>query len=184
MKSNAHIEGTGLGLAIVKSIVDSMKGEFGVESEYGVGSEFWVKLPVQCIDSELLGSDFMEKRNSSITYENSCTFTAPEAKILAVDDNQSNLTIVKLFLKKNGIVPDLCSTGTRAIELCKEKKYDLMMVMITNVLKEGTELLFVGDPDTIRAAFNVEDIHDHHVFLPHVLSRKKQIVPALSQLWG
>ena len=66
----------------------------------------------------------------------------------------------------------------------KEKKYDLMMVMITNVLKEGTELLFVGDPDTIRAAFNVEDIHDHHVFLPHVLSRKKQIVPALSQLWG
>ena len=65
-----------------------------------------------------------------------------------------------------------------------EKKYDLMMVMITNVLKEGTELLFVGDPDIIRAAFNVEDIHDHHVFLPHVLSRKKQIVPALSQLWG
>ena len=58
------------------------------------------------------------------------------------------------------------------------------MVMITNVLKEGTELLFAGDSDAIRNAFGVEDIHDNHVFLPHVLSRKKQIVPALSQIWG
>ena len=60
------------------------------------------------------------------------------------------------------------------------------MLMVTNVLKEGTELLFSGDPDIIRNAFNAEadDVHDGHVFLPHVLSRKKQIVPALSQLWG
>ena len=65
-----------------------------------------------------------------------------------------------------------------------EKKYDLMMVMVTNVLKEGTELLFAGDPEAVRAAFNTEAIHDRHVFLPHVLSRKKQIVPALSQIWG
>ena len=33
MKANANIEGTGLGLAIVKSIVDSMNGSIGVESE-------------------------------------------------------------------------------------------------------------------------------------------------------
>ena len=65
-----------------------------------------------------------------------------------------------------------------------EKKYDLAIVMITNVLKEGTELLFAGDPEVIHNAFGAESVHDHHVFLPHVLSRKKQIVPALSQLWG
>ena len=40
------------------------------------------------------------------------------------------------------------------------------------------------ESDSAVVAFNVEDIHDHHVFLPHVLSRKKQIIPALSQLWG
>ena len=67
-----------------------------------------------------------------------------------------------------------------------EKKYDLILLMVTNVLKEGTELLFAGDPDIIRNAFSAEaeDVHDSHVFLPKVLSRKKQIVPALSQLWG
>ena len=57
-------------------------------------------------------------------------------------------------------------------------------MMITNVLKEGTELLFSGDPEVIRNAFALDDMNDGHVFLPQVLSRKKQIVPALSQLWG
>ena len=56
--------------------------------------------------------------------------------------------------------------------------------MITNVLKEGTELLYSGDAEVIRSAFSVDDLKGNHVFLPQVLSRKKQIVPALSQLWG
>ena len=79
--------------------------------------------------------------------------------------------------RKQEILDELDSLRTR-------KGYDLTMMMITNVLKEGTELLFSGDPDIIRMAFGVEGIHDHQVFLPHVLSRKKQIVPAMSQLWG
>ena len=66
----------------------------------------------------------------------------------------------------------------------KEKQYDIALMMITNVLKEGTELLFVGDSEIIRSAFSADDLRDHHVFLPQVLSRKKQIVPALSQIWG
>ena len=66
----------------------------------------------------------------------------------------------------------------------KEKHYDIAMLMITNVLREGTELLFAGDADIIRNAFNPEDLRGSHVFLPQVLSRKKQIVPALSQIWG
>jgi manganese-dependent inorganic pyrophosphatase len=64
------------------------------------------------------------------------------------------------------------------------RHYDIAMLMITNVLKEGTELFFSGDPDIIRNAFALDDLNDSHIFLPMVLSRKKQIVPALSQLWG
>ncbi len=62
--------------------------------------------------------------------------------------------------------------------------YDMVMLMLTDVLREGTELIFVGDEEIIRNAFAVEDVHDQHVFLPHVVSRKKQIVPALAVLWG
>ncbi len=56
--------------------------------------------------------------------------------------------------------------------------------MLTNVLLEGTELVFLGEEDAVKSAFNTGDIQDHHVFLPKVVSRKKQIVPALALLWG
>jgi len=64
-----------------------------------------------------------------------------------------------------------------------EREFDILLLMLTDVLREGTVLLSVGDVDTVEEAFNVK-IKDNTVFLPGVLSRKKQIVPALSVLWG
>ncbi len=152
LRSNASIEGTGLGLAIVKSIVDSMNGELGVESEYGEGSEFWVKLPTTYKSTEPLKKDFMERNENQETVVESCSFTAPEARVLAVDDNQSNLTIVKLFLKRNKIVPDLCSSGVRAIELCKKKKYDLILLDHMMPEPDGIETLHCirGDEESLN----------------------------------
>ena len=69
-------------------------------------------------------------------------------------------------------------------KLKQEKQYDMLLLMLTNVLQEGTELIFLGDEEIIRSAFATGEIHDHHVFLPQVVSRKKQIVPALALLWG
>lgn len=64
-----------------------------------------------------------------------------------------------------------------------EREFDILLLMLTDVLREGTVLLSVGDLDTVEEAFNVR-IKDNTVFLPGVLSRKKQVVPALSLLWG
>ena len=64
-----------------------------------------------------------------------------------------------------------------------EKGYDMMLLMLTDVLRDGTQLLFLGDAETIRQAFNVE-VKQNTCFLPHILSRKKQVVPMLSVLWG
>ena len=140
-KSNANIEGTGLGLAIVNSIVESMKGSLGVESEYGAGSEFWVTLPVKYSGGQLLDPDFINNRSKSAPAQETCGFMAPDAEILAVDDNRSNLTIVRLFLKRTGINPDLCDSGTRAIELCREKKYDLIILDHMMPQPDGLETL-------------------------------------------
>jgi len=61
--------------------------------------------------------------------------------------------------------------------------YDLVMLMLTDVLLEGTQLLYLGNDDTIRHAFSVEP-KDNTVFLPGVMSRKKQVIPMLTSLWG
>ena len=68
--------------------------------------------------------------------------------------------------------------------LQEERKYDMTLLMITDVLREGTELLFTGDREIIRQAFFLPEIEEHSVFLKGVVSRKKQMVPALAQLWG
>lgn len=64
-----------------------------------------------------------------------------------------------------------------------QHRYNMLLLMLTDVLREGTELLILGDEDVVRQAFNVE-VNDHHAFLPGVVSRKKQVVPMLSLLWG
>ena len=65
----------------------------------------------------------------------------------------------------------------------KEKGMPFMILMLTDVLLEGTQIIYLGDDDTIRQAFNVSP-KDNTVFLPKVMSRKKQIIPMLSALWG
>ena len=68
-------------------------------------------------------------------------------------------------------------------EKAKRKKLTMVLLMLTDVLQEGTELLYIGDDDTIQQAFGFTP-KDNMVFLPHVMSRKKQIIPMLSTLWG
>ena len=67
--------------------------------------------------------------------------------------------------------------------VCREKEYEMVLLMLTDVLLDGTWLLFVGDEESIKNAFSVQP-REGAVFLPHVMSRKKQVIPSLSALWG
>ena len=65
----------------------------------------------------------------------------------------------------------------------EERGFTLMILMLTDVLLEGTQILYVGDEDIFSQAFGAE-LKEHTCFLPGVVSRKKQVVPSLSALWG
>ena len=64
-----------------------------------------------------------------------------------------------------------------------EKGYDFLILMLTDVLLEGTQIIFQGDPDAITQACGAEP-KDNTLFLPGVMSRKKQVIPMLSAIWG
>ena len=65
----------------------------------------------------------------------------------------------------------------------EEKGFSMIILMLTDVLLEGSQLIYIGDDDIIRQAFNVTP-KANTIFLPEVMSRKKQIIPMLSALWG
>ena len=68
-------------------------------------------------------------------------------------------------------------------ELQKKKDFDFVLLMITDVLMEGSHLLYVGSDEVIQQAFGVQP-KDQRLFLPGVMSRKKQVIPMLTALWG
>ena len=59
----------------------------------------------------------------------------------------------------------------------------MIILLLTDVLKEGTQLVYLGDGEIIQQAFNIVP-RDNTLFLPGVMSRKKQVIPMLSALWG
>lgn len=58
--------------------------------------------------------------------------------------------------------------------------FELALLMATDIMAEGTELLFVGSPEIIKKAFG-EQPADSSIYLTGVMSRKKQVVPALER---
>ena len=65
----------------------------------------------------------------------------------------------------------------------KEKGFSMMILMLTDVLLEGTQIIYLGNDDTIQQAFSVHP-KGNTAFLPKIMSRKKQVIPMLSALWG
>ncbi|MBR7081707.1 MAG: putative manganese-dependent inorganic diphosphatase [Oscillospiraceae bacterium] len=67
----------------------------------------------------------------------------------------------------------------------EKRGYAFMILMLTDILAEGSHILYIGDEDIIAHAFGADvDVRDHAFFLPGVVSRKKQVIPMLTALWG
>ena len=67
--------------------------------------------------------------------------------------------------------------------ISEKNDVSLVILMLTDVLLEGSYLLYIGEDEIISQAFDVIP-KDHVVFLPEVMSRKKQVIPSLSAMWG
>lgn len=61
------------------------------------------------------------------------------------------------------------------------RDFDLMLLMVSDILLEGTELLAVGQTRLVERAFG-KSLQEQAVYLPGVLSRKKQVVPLISSV--
>lgn len=65
--------------------------------------------------------------------------------------------------------------------ICDSEGFDMSLVMVTDILQEATYLLIAGSPKTLIGEAFKKDVEGTHVYLPGVMSRKKQIIPPLSE---
>lgn len=137
-----NVEGTGLGLSITRDLLVMMGSHLEVESEYGRGSNFHFTVEQPVKDWQEIG-DF-EKilaglRNRKKKY--SASFTAPEARVLAIDDTPMNLEVFKNLLKSTLVQIDRTTDGDEALALCQKKKYDVIFLDQMMPGKDGVTTL-------------------------------------------
>ncbi|MBQ7954504.1 MAG: response regulator [Lachnospiraceae bacterium] len=128
-KKSKNAGGTGLGLNIIKQLLTEMQGDIKVRSVYGKGSLFTVVVPQKVIDAKPIGmlQDSFEEETAQIK-KYRASFIAPQAKVLAVDDNEMNLEVVKGFLKRTQMQLDTAISGEKCLKLCKENAYHVILM--------------------------------------------------------
>ena len=128
------VEGTGLGLGIVRRLVEAMQGSFGVESEEGEGSLFWVRLPLE--------------RAGPVGVDGGETVAAqPEAEpvdqaprhILVAEDNPVNRLVLRQILEREGHTVVEARDGFEAVEIAEKTAFDLILMDIQMPRCDGTE---------------------------------------------
>jgi PAS domain S-box-containing protein len=136
-KANRKIEGTGLGLSITKKLVEMMDGTIAVESEYGWGSTFTVRIRQGIINEKPIGPEVAENLMSFRLIEtrrsrgkNLVRARMPYGKVLVVDDVATNLDVARGLMLPYGLTIDCVLSGQEAIDKIRkaEVKYDAVFM--------------------------------------------------------
>ena len=128
-------EGTGLGLSVVQKLMNAMGGHFGVESELGIGSTFWIELP------ESVSPVDKAAHSGKLTVQDP-NLVNKTGTILYIEDNLSNIDLVEQILNN--------------------QRADLRL--ITNIYgKNAVQLAIEYEPNLILLDLNLPDVHGSDV---------------------
>ena len=60
-------------------------------------------------------------------------------------------------------------------KLLNDKKYDFVLLLVTDILSEGSQFLLEGNPKIVNNSFGIDVDQQGGVWMPGILSRKKQV---------
>ncbi len=124
--------GTGLGLAISRELARFMNGDIHANSEYGVGTTFKVEVPVEMGDAHSVRE--LETAQNVISIKG-----GKRPRILAVDDKEENLLVLRELLEPTGFIVSLARNGVEAIEAFQRESFDLILMDMRMPIMDGYE---------------------------------------------
>ncbi|SFD05484.1 ATP-binding protein [Butyrivibrio sp. YAB3001] len=139
-QKNVNIQGTGLGLDISRHFAEILNGKLSCESDYGKGSTFTFTVSQKIVDSTPLGV-FKDRSTDSPLGLYIPKFTAPEAKLLIVDDTPINLTLMKGLLKNTQVQIFTALSGAECLEILKKNSFDAILLDHKMPQMDGIETL-------------------------------------------
>jgi PAS domain S-box-containing protein len=120
--------GTGLGLAICKRLVELMGGEIGIVSEEGRGSTIWFYAHLPEITQLPAAPEIAPRLENR---------AATKARILVVDDIETNLEIVEAYLLDREYRVECAGSGIEAIQMLGSQHYDLILMDVQMPVMDG-----------------------------------------------
>ena len=135
-----EIEGSGLGLVITKEYIESMGGRIWYETQYRVGTTFYIEVNQKIVDSTTIGSTMANTKESDSKEKLDCSqYTA-----LIVDDNNLNIKVAKRLLENYKFKIESVTAGKECVYKIKEgTTYDIIFMDHMMPEMDGIETLHV-----------------------------------------
>ncbi|HPN31689.1 MAG TPA: response regulator [bacterium] len=119
-KTEKNLSGAGLGLTISLTIINNHGGNIFAQSEKNIGSVFTIEMPIQenmQVASNMTGSDFLKKNKDEGLLN-----------ILITDDEKDFVIPIARILEKCNCIVTNANTGKEALNLVKEKRFDIIFL--------------------------------------------------------
>lgn len=120
--------GSGLGLSIARQLVTLLGGTLSLQSEPDKGTEFSFTLPFHSVSKE--SADKNTGKDTPVTIQATKT-------ILVVEDSIMNQKLARIILHNNGFEVTIAENGQEAINILKEKAFDLILMDIQMPVMDG-----------------------------------------------